>query len=245
MLKNVFADLYADASALNKRNILELMRDRQYPTLCDLGCDDGEWTKEVVLSARSNRVSGIEIVTERARIARSNGVQVVIADLAATFPFEDQSFDLVHANQVIEHVSNLDNFLSEICRVLRPGGAAIVSTENASSWHNIFASVMGWQIFSLTNVSSRVQGIGNPLALHRGSSLELSTWTHKTIFNYQGLLEMLEVHGLKAVRVLGAGYHPLPASIGRVDVRHAHFLTVRAVKAGVPTDAESEVSTAD
>jgi hypothetical protein len=89
---------------------------------------------------------------------------------------------------------------------------------------------MGWQIFSLTNVSGLARGIGNPLALHRGSPEELPSWRHKTIFNYRGLLEIMEIHGLTVTDVRGAGYHPLPAQVGRFDARHSHFITVKAVK---------------
>lgn len=52
---------------------------------------------------------------------------------------------------MIEHVSNVDLFVSEVFRVLKKGGHAVISTENGSSWHNVFAAAMGWQIFSLTN----------------------------------------------------------------------------------------------
>lgn len=231
MLRGTFLRLYDAAFAMNHRNILDLVSDRPYPVMCDLGCDDGEWTTEVARSSRSHAVFGIEIVAQRARIAHERGVSVTVADLNRTLPFRDESFDLVHANQVIEHVSNLDTFLSEINRVLRVGGMAVISTENGSSWHNIFAATMGWQIFSLTNVSGVTGSVGNPLALHRGDPNELISWTHKTVFNYRGLKEMVDVHGLTPVRTTGAGYHPMPAGVGRLDVRHSHFITVKAVKA--------------
>jgi SAM-dependent methyltransferase len=229
-LQRGFLHLYEAAAALNRRNILELVRDRPYMDLCDLGCDDGQWTAELARSSCSQHVFGVEIVAGRARDARERGVQVVVADLTNTFPFEDKSFDLVHANQVIEHISDIDHFLNEIHRVLRVGGVALISTENGSSWHNIFAATMGWQIFSLTNVSALSLGVGNPLAMHRGRSWALPSWTHKTIFNYRGLREVLNLHGLRVDRTVGAGYHPLPAGVGRFDVRHCHFITVKAVK---------------
>jgi SAM-dependent methyltransferase len=204
--------------------------DRPYAALCDLGCDDGAWTVEVAASSQAERVCGIELVAKRARLARSRGVNVSVSDLANAFPFEDATFDLVHSNQVIEHVANIDHFLAETNRVLKVGGAAVISTENGSSWHNIFAAIMGWQIFSSTNLSGLSIGVGNPLALHRGTHLDLDSWTHKTIFNYRGLLEILGLHGLTVVQACGAGYYPLPAHVGRLDVRHAHFMAVKAVK---------------
>jgi hypothetical protein len=91
---------------------------------------------------------------------------------------------------------------------------------------------MGWQIFSLSNVSGLARSIGNPLGLHRGGPEVPVSWTHKTIFNYGGLLEILSVHGLTVIRAVGAGYYPLPARFARIDVRHSHFITVKALKRG-------------
>ena len=56
------------------------------------------------------------------------------------------------------------------------------------------------------------------------------TWTHKTIFNYRGLIEMFETHGFRSVSIAGAGYFPLPAFLGRMDPRHSAFITVFARK---------------
>ena len=230
MVRSAAERLFDSAMDLNHRNILKLAGSEPQSSLCDLGCDDGRWTIEVARACRCSHVYGIEIVPERAEEARTRGVEVSVSDLNGRFPFPAGAMDVVHANQVIEHVPDIDHFMTEIVRVLRVGGFAIISTENGSSWHNVFAAAMGWQIFSATNISQRVGGLGNPLAIHRGTHHDLVSWTHKTIFNFRGLVELAEVHGLKVVNVLGAGYHPLPAVVGRVDPRHAHFLAIKAVK---------------
>lgn len=56
-------------------------------------------------------------------------------------PFEDESFDCVVSFQVIEHIKRDKEFVSEVCRVLKPGGKFIVSTPNRpmsltrNPWH--------------------------------------------------------------------------------------------------------------
>lgn len=47
---------------------------------------------------------------------------------AQTIPFEDESFDAIIANHVLYHVPDRTKALSEICRVLRPGGRFYAST---------------------------------------------------------------------------------------------------------------------
>jgi 2-polyprenyl-3-methyl-5-hydroxy-6-metoxy-1,4-benzoquinol methylase len=160
------------------------------------------------------------------KASEKKGLATIKQNLDEKFQLDDQSIDVVHANQVIEHVGNIDNFATEIFRVLKPGGQAVISTENASSWCNVFAVALGWQMFSLTNLSSKHSGIGNPMAIHRNESVELSSWTHKTIFSHRGLIEFFEAHGFIVDDIAGAGYFPLPSYLGRIDVRHAHFLTV-------------------
>lgn len=67
-------------------------------------------------------------------------VEMVTA-IAPKLPFPDSSFDFVISFQVIEHIKNDVEFVSEIHRVLRPGGEAIVSTPNKpisitrNPWH--------------------------------------------------------------------------------------------------------------
>jgi SAM-dependent methyltransferase len=230
MIRRYLQKLAIDSFELNRRNIINLVSRRPHNRLCDLGCDDGAWTIELARAARATEIHGVEILRAPAAIARARGVNVVIADLDDCLPYRDATFDIVHANQVIEHVADLDNFLSEINRIVKPGGVSVISTENGSSWHNICAAILGWQTFSLTNVSPRVGGLGNPLALHRGDAGQVASWTHKTILNYRGLLEIHEVYGLHPAALRGAGYHPLPPLAGRFDVRHAHLLAVLAVK---------------
>lgn len=214
----------------NRRNILACIRPMPSGRLLDLGCDDGQWTLQLGKRLGSHDLHGVDLVEERLHLARQSGIQTHRADLGGVLPHETECFDVVHANQVIEHVSNVDTFLAEAHRVLKPGWLVVMSTENASSWANVFAIAFGWQMFSLTNLSARASGIGNPLALHRGEVPKFSTWTHKVIFSYSGLREFFQLYDFRRVRLFGAGYFPLPSILGELDARHAHFLTVQAWK---------------
>lgn len=222
--------MYARASALNIKNIQGLLEPNPAAALLDVGCDDGTLTLKLAKIIGTSNISGVEIVPDQAEKAARYNIKVKSFDLNDKFDWPDNTFDVVHANQVIEHLYNSDNFLSEIYRTLKPDGYAIISTENASSWCNIFASVMGWQIFSLTNISTKKRNIGNPLAIHRDEQPAPPSWNHVRIYNWRGLKELLEAHSLIVEQAAGAGYFPLPAFLGNIDKIHAHFMTFKARK---------------
>ena len=223
---NLFKEMYFKADLTNRSNLINLLPQERIGTFLDIGCDDGIFTMQCADSCGAISIHGVELVEKAAELATSNGVNVQIADLERSLPYPSDNFDIVISNQVIEHVPNIDLFLSEIHRVLKSGGRAIISTENGSSWINIAASIMGWQQFSLTNLSSKKDGIGNPLALHRTENTIQPTWTHKTIFNYRGLIEFAEAHDFTVEKIIGAGYFPLPNLFAKIDTRHSHFITV-------------------
>lgn len=222
--------LYKNAVNLNHNNIMELFDLNRDASFLDLGCDDGEFTLKIANKINTKSIFGVDIVDDRIKLAEQKNITVKKFDLNYKFDFDDNCFDVIHANQVIEHIYNSDNFVSEIYRILKPGGYAIISTENASSWCNIFSSIMGWQIFSLTNFSSKKLGIGNPISLHRGVVSDLASWNHVRIYNIRGLKEYFEVFDFKILKIFGAGYFPFPASFGKIDRIHSHFITFKISK---------------
>jgi len=200
-------------------------------TLLDCGCDNGEFTERLAMSLKPERAMGIEIDEVQAEKAISRGIDVIIGDLNHEFELEDSIVDGAIANQVIEHLCNTDNLLSEIWRVLKPEGILVLSTENLASWHNIFALLMGWQPFSLTNISEHHTGIGNPLSLHRGEEGIPGPSQHLRIFTISSLVELLENQGFEIEQSLGVGYFPFKGKAARVlskmDPRHSALITIK------------------
>lgn len=214
----------------NDENIAHALAERgPLKSLLDLGCDDGARTMKWARATGAVAIHGVEVVAARAAIARERGISVAMSDLGGQLPFEDQTFDAVVSNQVIEHLYDTDLFLTEAFRVLRPGGVVVTSTENLASWHNVGALLLGWQPFSLTNVSI-VGAIGNPLGLSMGENTsgapDAVTWQHRRVFAARGLVDLHQAHGFASLELLGAGYYPLPRRFGRIHPAHAAFITV-------------------
>jgi SAM-dependent methyltransferase len=97
----------------------------------DFGCADGGYDEEM-LARGLDSVSGVDV--EEERIAEAKRRNLPNADYTVfdghTLPFEDASFDGVFMNEVFEHVSNEGRALSEVHRVLKPGGRLVLISPN-------------------------------------------------------------------------------------------------------------------
>lgn len=220
--------IYARAADENRRAILSLVEPRSGGVLLDVGCADGSDTLRLTEEADAARAVGLELADQFIGSARAKGIEVHQADITRPWPLEDASIDVVHSNQVIEHLAETDHFMREIRRVLRPDGYAIVSTNNLASWHNVFALVLGWQPLPAHVSDDAV--VGNPLALEETRYGE-RIHRHLRIFTGRGLSGLAEAHGLQLDRAIGSGYYPLgPRAarvMARVDARHAAYLIQR------------------
>jgi ubiquinone/menaquinone biosynthesis C-methylase UbiE len=111
-------------------------------TLLDIGCGPGNITLDLAARVRPGGTVGIdaaEAAIAAARdAARDAGVADVAFDVADVYalPFDDDSFDIVHAHQVLQHLPDPVAALREMRRVCRPGGivAARDSDYAAMTW---------------------------------------------------------------------------------------------------------------
>lgn len=95
--------------------------------LLDVGCGPGTITADLPCKVLPGRVVGLDRAPEVLDHARvhmaSQGVSVELreGDVYA-LEFEDGPFDVVHAHQVLQHLSDPVRALTEMRRVVRPGG---------------------------------------------------------------------------------------------------------------------------
>ena len=218
--------------------VLEFLEPVPGGNYLDCGCGDGTRSIELAKRIGARSVSGVEIEEKMAREAEKRGIAVAREDLNGKLSLPGDYFDAITALEVIEHLHLPDVFLKEVFRLLKPGGYAVISTENLASWHNIFALLWGWQPFSLSQFSETKAAIGNPWGLDRGEewnpALRHPSFRHCLVLSYRGLKELFAAHGFTVEAIRGAGYYPLPGRLARAvsaaDPRHSAFLTVKIRK---------------
>ncbi len=113
-----------------RRRVCFDLLDRHLEGRCDLdildvGCGTG---LNVSLLRRYGRAQGVDMSEEALKFCRLRGVHEVTLHLAEELPFTDQSFELVTAFDVIEHIEDDRNALLEFRRLLRPRGWLLVYT---------------------------------------------------------------------------------------------------------------------
>jgi SAM-dependent methyltransferase len=145
------------------KTILRLLGTAPAATrLLDVGCSSGAF---LAAAARMGfQVAGVEPSPEAAETARHAGFRV-FSGLLEEARYPEGGFDAVSLIEVVEHLRDPRALLTECRRILRPGGIAMVSTPNATSWT---ARVMGsrWEVFSL-------RGMGGHLSFFNPGSLRL------------------------------------------------------------------------
>jgi SAM-dependent methyltransferase len=115
----------------------------------DFGCGSGYGSAEIAETAA--RVVGVDVSDDAIVYAREHFVRDNLAfqciDPEGALPFADGSFDTVLSFQVIEHVPDPARYLSEIRRVLVPGGRLVLATPDRST--RLFPGQRPWNRWHL------------------------------------------------------------------------------------------------
>jgi SAM-dependent methyltransferase len=144
--------------------------------LLDVGAGPGTITAD--LAGRVREVVALEINDEAAEITRAGltgrqvaNAQVVVGDVHA-LAIADDSFDVVHAHQVLQHVADPVTALREMARVTRPGGVVGVRDSDyaAFAWYPRLPALDRW--LELYRSAARANG-GEPDA-----GRHLLAWAH-------------------------------------------------------------------
>ena len=110
----------------------------------DIGCRDGGLRAFLPAGVR---YQGVDITPEFA------GPDILIQDVSKGLPFPDASFDAVFCIEVIEHVPNPFGALTEIHRVLRPGGVLTLSVPNPYHFKELI-----WNLFRIPDRQGHIYG---------------------------------------------------------------------------------------
>ncbi|AYG03321.1 class I SAM-dependent methyltransferase [Gryllotalpicola protaetiae] len=144
--------------------------------LLDVGAGPGTITAdlaELVADVTATEIGPDELALTRATAAErgSQNIAFQVADVHA-LPFDDDSFDITHAHQVLQHVADPVQALRELARVTKPGGIVAVRDSDYSGfcWWPQVPALDTW--LDLYRTAAQANG-GEPDAGRR-----LLSWAH-------------------------------------------------------------------
>jgi len=111
----------------------------------DVGCGSGIFT--AFLQDMGFDVVGVDISETAVRYARQcyPGIRLKVASVECGLPFKNDEFDVVWCGEVLEHLFDVGAALTEINRVLRPGGKFVLTTPYHGLVKNLIVCVLAFE----------------------------------------------------------------------------------------------------
>ncbi len=107
----------------------------------DLGCRDGMLTAFYV---EGNQVIGADIDRKALHLVEQKlSIETCWVDLNSEWPFPPESFDVIVACEIVEHLFFIDAFFDRVKKTLKPGGLFIGSVPNAFRMRNRWKFLFG------------------------------------------------------------------------------------------------------
>jgi SAM-dependent methyltransferase len=181
---------------------MQLLLSTKPKLVLDAGCGDGYVSSLIQLSTGAE-VFALDVSFGAIESARSKGIKARQLDISSEeFPFEGATFDAVYATEVLEHLLDPDFAVTEMNRVLKPGGALVVSTPNLGAWYNRIALLAGYQPFSVETSSK--------LNFGRAVRSNSQPVGHIRSFTLRALRQLLTYNGFSIQQICGSHFDHAP-----------------------------------
>ncbi len=109
--------------------------------ILDLGCRDGVLTEGFV---DGNEVIGVDIDQKALKLCRQRvAIETQWVDVNREWPWEKESFDVIVACEIVEHLFILDSFLVKVAATLKKEGLFVGSVPNAFRMRNRLKFLFG------------------------------------------------------------------------------------------------------
>jgi SAM-dependent methyltransferase len=160
----------------------------------DIGAGSGVDLDTARAVSPSAKLYAVEMHPPQVEILKSRGIEVHQLDIEKDrLPLDNESADIIIANQILEHTKELFWIFHEISRVLKVGGNLILGVPNLASLHNRLLLLIGRQPTPIQVYSAHIRG-----------------------FTKSGLVSFLNIFpGYSVIDCKGSNFYPFPPIIAK------------------------------
>ncbi len=181
---------------LIKKFIQNTNLNNETVNIVDLGAGHGDDLKIAGKIYPKSSRWGCESYKPYVQELSNAGISVVNINIERDrLPFDNETVDIVIANQVLEHCKEIFWIFHEVSRVLKKDGIFIVGVPNLASFHNRALLLAGRQPTPIKTASAHVRGF--------------------TVGDIQGFVSDCFPGGYRMVDFGGANFYPFPEIIAK------------------------------
>ena len=174
----------------------ELAGQQKLSRILDVGAGSGADLEICRQASPSAALHAIESFAPNVSNLRTQGIEVTHGNIERdAFSYPDESFDLIIANQILEHCKEIFWIFHEVSRTLKPGGVFYIGLPNLASLHNRILLSAGLQPTAIQIWGPHVRGF---------TKNSISTFLNRVA---------PQVYCLE--RFQGANYYPFPPLIAK------------------------------
>ncbi|MCP4650959.1 MAG: methyltransferase domain-containing protein [PVC group bacterium] len=128
------------------RLIKENLKNIRQSFVLDVGCRRGDDMQVIGGLGKEVIVVGLDVelsvLKEAAHKFSSDNRKIVLQSNGCSLPFQDESFDVVSSSEVIEHIDDINAFLKEIHRILKPEGVFVITTPSRFNYVTLIGKMI-------------------------------------------------------------------------------------------------------
>jgi ubiquinone/menaquinone biosynthesis C-methylase UbiE len=131
--------------------------------ILDIGCGWGNDLTAIFAISENIELYGIEIDDKKIAACQPKNIMIFKINCETEkIPVNDNFFDIIIINQVLEHTKEIFYICSEISRVLKKQGILIIGVPNLGSFHNRIFLLFGFQPTCIELIGPHVRGFTAP-----------------------------------------------------------------------------------